>query len=326
MGGRQGRFDRLDATSRSPGAIATAAAAALRLTSAERSGVMIQINDAGWKGARGMAESDQDQLFGTPIGERLRLAREEQGVSLEDIAKQTRIPIRHLQHIERGEWDALPAATYSVGFARNYANAIGLDGPAIGAELREHLGIARRSSAGPAAYYEPADPARVPPRSIAIVAAILAVLLVVAYLVWRSDAVDDDGGGTPIVEAGAPAAAPATGPPAAAQPPQPATGPVVLTAAEEVWLRVYEAGGRKLYEGTLRAGERYEVPAAARAPQILTGRPNALRVNVGATAIPPLGPPERTIADVSLRPADLLARVQGRAGQTIPAPPPTPSQ
>ena len=273
-----------------------------------------------------MAESDQDQLFGTPIGERLRLAREEQGVSLEDIARQTRIPIRHLQHIERGEWDALPAATYSVGFARNYANAIGLDGPAIGAELREHLGIARSSSAGPAAYYEPADPARVPPRSIAIVAAIIAVLLVVGYLVWRGNAVGDAGEETPIVEADTPAPAAPASPAAAAGPAPAATGPVVLTAAEEVWLRVYEAGGRKLYEGTLRAGERYEVPAAAAAPQILTGRPNALRVSVGTTLIPPLGPPEKTIADVSLRPADLIARVQGAPARTVPAPPPTPSQ
>lgn len=272
-----------------------------------------------------MAEPEQDQLFGTPIGERLRLAREEQGVSLEDIARQTRIPIRHLQHIERGEWDALPAATYSVGFARNYANAIGLDGPAIGAELREQLGIARTSSAGPAAYYEPADPARVPPRSIALVAAILAILLVAGYLIWRSNAVDDDGGETPIVEAESPAPAPA-GQPAAPAPAPSASGPVVLTAAEEVWLRVYEAGGRKLYEGTLRAGERYEVPAAASAPQILTGRPNALRVTVGSAVIPPLGPPEKTISDVSLRPADLIARLQGGAGQTPPAPPPAPPQ
>jgi cytoskeleton protein RodZ len=288
---------------------------------------MIQINKRVEKGSRGMAESDQDQLFDTPIGERLRLAREEQGVSLEEIARQTRIPIRHLQHIERGEWDALPAATYSVGFARNYANAIGLDGPAIGAELREQLGIARNRNAGPAAYYEPADPARVPPRSIAVIAAIIAVLLVAGYLVWRSNAVGDSGE-TPIVEADTPlpAPGPAARPAPAGQPAPAAGGPVVLAAAEEVWLRVYEEGGRKLYEGTLRAGERYEVPPAASAPQILTGRPNALRVTVGATAIPPLGPPERTISDVSLRPADLLARIQSGAGQTLPAPPPTPPQ
>src|SRR3954451_5206237 len=129
-----------------------------------------------------MAEAHEDLATDNPVGERLRAAREEKGLSLEDVAKQTRIPIRHLEHIERGEWDALPAITYSVGFARSYATAVGLDGPAVGAALREQLSAARTTAAGPAAYYEPADPARVPPRSIAIVAAILAVLLIAGYL------------------------------------------------------------------------------------------------------------------------------------------------
>ena len=80
------------------------------------------------------------ELGTVSVGERLRLAREAKGLSLDDVARQTRIPIRHLEHIEREEWDALPATTYSVGFARSYANAVGLDGAAIGAEVREQLG------------------------------------------------------------------------------------------------------------------------------------------------------------------------------------------
>src|SRR3954447_2110805 len=107
-----------------------------------------------------MAEAHEDLATDNPVGERLRAAREEKGLSLDDVARQTRIPIRHLEHIERGEWDALPAITYSVGFARSYANAVGLDGPAGGAELGEQRGGARSNVAGPAAYYEPADPAR----------------------------------------------------------------------------------------------------------------------------------------------------------------------
>src|SRR3954453_17567683 len=132
-----------------------------------------------------MADLLAEQGHGNPVGERLRAAREEKGLSLDDVARQTRIPIRHLEHIERGEWDALPAITYSVGFARSYANAVGLDGPAVGAELRQQLGGARNAMAGPAAYYEPADPARVPPRWIAIVAIVVAVLIVGGYLIWR---------------------------------------------------------------------------------------------------------------------------------------------
>src|SRR3569623_3453608 len=94
-----------------------------------------------------MAEMDQDQKLGTPIGDRLRIAREAKGLSLDDVARQTRIPIRHLEHIEREEWDALPAITYSVGFVRSYANAVGLDGPALGAELRDQLGGTRAAGA-----------------------------------------------------------------------------------------------------------------------------------------------------------------------------------
>jgi cytoskeleton protein RodZ len=111
-----------------------------------------------------MSEHDQGQLEMISIGERLRLAREAKGMSLDDVAGLTRIPIRHLQNIEVEDWDALPAATYAIGFARNYANAVGLDGAQIAGELRDRIGGPRRRA--PAAeYYEPADPSRVPPRS-----------------------------------------------------------------------------------------------------------------------------------------------------------------
>ena len=50
-------------------------------------------------------------------GEQLRVAREAKGLSLEDIASQTRIPRRHLESIEQSDWTRLPAPTYSIGFA-----------------------------------------------------------------------------------------------------------------------------------------------------------------------------------------------------------------
>ena len=120
-----------------------------------------------------MSEHDDGEGEGgfVSIGERLRRAREARGMSLDDVASQTRIPMRHLQHIELEDWDALPAPTYAIGFARNYANAVGLDGPAIAGELRDWIGGPRRRAPAPE-YYEPADPARVPPRSIVIAAAL----------------------------------------------------------------------------------------------------------------------------------------------------------
>jgi len=269
-----------------------------------------------------MSESDRGSL--STVGERLRVAREAKNLSLADLASKTRIPIRHLQHIEDGEWNALPAPTYSVGFARSYANAVGLNGNEIGAEVRQEIGSPRPTyDTSATAYYQPADPARVPPRSLAMVAGGIALLLILAYLIWRSmavDSVEPDVAVTPP-----PAAVPAQNQPAVQQ--VAATGPVVLTATEEVWLRIYEGnGGPKIFEGVMTAGQRFEVPASAQAPQIRTGRPQALRVTVGTTEIPPLGQPEQTITDVSLRAADLTARAGGQQpGQPAPAPVPTPA-
>lgn len=268
-----------------------------------------------------MADIDEDQLETRSVGERLRLAREAKGLSLEDVARQTRIPLRHLEHIEREEWDALPAITYSVGFARSYANTIDLDGAEIGAQVREQLGGARAGGTTATPYYEPADPARVPPRSVAIAAIVLALLLGIGYMIWRSSAVDDDSPADVAItqsdEAPAGPAAPRPAEPAVKAPP-PTNGPVVLTAAEDVWLRIDQAGGgAALYMGILKAGQSYQVPAGAQAPRIRTARANVLRVSVGGAEVPPLGPPETTISDVSLAPGDLLARAQGGA-----APPP----
>jgi transcriptional regulator with XRE-family HTH domain len=270
-----------------------------------------------------MAETEQEPAVAEPIGTRLKTAREALGLSLDDIAAKTRVPIRHLQHVEREEWDELPATTYSIGFARAYANAVGLNGAEIGTQLRAQIGTSR-TVAMP--NYEPADPARVPPRALAIVAAIIALLLAGGYFMWRGAAVDDAAVDEAVIGIEEPAAV--TGPAAAPDStPAPsasaATGPVVLTATSDVWLRVYDGnGGPKLYENTLRAGERYTVPPTAQRPMIVTGRPDVLRVTVGAREIPALGPPNRTISDVSLLPADLLARGTPVQGTTAPVPGP----
>src|SRR5439155_12383970 len=130
-----------------------------------------------------MAELEQVETAADPIGARLKTAREAQGLSLDDVAAKTRVPIRHLVHIEKGEWDQLPAPTYSIGFARAYATAVGLEASEIGSDLRAQL---TNAQAPTPAHYEPADPARVPPRWLALVAGIIAILLVAGYFVWRS--------------------------------------------------------------------------------------------------------------------------------------------
>ena len=156
-----------------------------------------------------MAEEEYGNQFEpVSIGERLRLAREAKGLSLEDVANQTRIPIRHLQHIDREEWDALPAVTYCIGFVRSYATVVDLDGAELGRELRDRLGGVR-TRAPVAEYYQPADPARVPPRSLALIAAIILAVLLIVFAVWRSSLDSEDepvaSVTVPVPEAQAPA-------------------------------------------------------------------------------------------------------------------------
>jgi hypothetical protein len=258
-----------------------------------------------------------ETLSSRSIGERLQQAREAKGLSLEDIASQTRIPIRHLQHIEREEWDALPAITYCVGFVRSYGNIVGLDGADLGRELRDRLG-GTRSRAPAAEYYQPADPARVPPRSLALIAGGLIVVLIVLYAIWRSSLDDSEPapGAVATTETTAPAAPPRAAP-ARPQPQAVAGQPVTLVATEEVWLRISD-GGTSLFQGILAPGQRFQIPPTAQRPLLRTGRPQVLRATIGAQDIGPLEPAERTVSDVSLRPEDLVTRLQGAAAAPVP--------
>ena len=178
------------------------------------------------------------------VGEQLLAAREAAGISLEDIAAQTRIPTRHLQSIEASEWDKLPAPTYTMGFAKSYATAVGLDRNAIADQLREEMG-GMRATVTQSEVFEPVDPARVMPRGL-VIAAIAAAALIVAVLLWNQsrslDAPDDV---APEV------AASVDNEIAAAAPAAPATassGPVVITANEQVWIQVKDGAT------TLKAG------------------------------------------------------------------------
>src|SRR6476659_3981788 len=116
------------------------------------------------------------------VGERLRVAREEKGLTLEDVAAQTRIPQRHLESIETADWDKLPAPTYTTGFAKSYASAVGLDRVEIGEQLRAELG-GQRSPNIATEVFEPADPARTMPKSL-VIAMIAAVILLIVVMSW----------------------------------------------------------------------------------------------------------------------------------------------
>ena len=246
-----------------------------------------------------MDEMEPDDVV--TVGQRLREAREAKGLSVEDIAAQTRIPTRHLSSLEESDWDKLPAATYSIGFAKNYAGAVGLDRTEIGDQLRAEMGGTRLPAAYPE-IYETVDPARTMPKGLVFGALGLLVLVVLAlsWLSNRSMQPDEAVAEAPSV------AVPAENVVAAPPPAAPAAaGQVVLTATDAVWIQVKD-GSMTLKQGELAAGQSFAIPASATAPVLTTGKPEALRITVGSTQAPAIGEPGKTVSGASLKPADLL--------------------
>lgn len=120
------------------------------------------------------------------VGEELKAARARMGMSLSDLAAETRVPMRHLESIERSEFSALPGHTYTVGFVRSYARALALDDIAIVNALRAELSGGRHERyEAPLQNYEPTDPARVPSKTLAWTAAAVAALVLAGYLIFR---------------------------------------------------------------------------------------------------------------------------------------------
>lgn len=69
------------------------------------------------------------------VAQQLVQAREAQGISLEEIATKTFIPMRALKALESGETFKLPEPIFVQGFIRRYAKLVGLDGDALAKEI-----------------------------------------------------------------------------------------------------------------------------------------------------------------------------------------------
>lgn len=262
-------------------------------------------------------ETLEAQLPLDSVGVRLRRAREIAGLSRADIAASTKIPERHLAAIEEGDFAALPASTYAVGFSRSYARAVGLDEAEIASTVRAELdGLTPEHDRRAAAPFEPGDPARVPSSKLAWIAG-LAGLIVIALVtaLWHSYYAPSVSLPSQVQESEAAAPA-ATASPGAVQ-----GGTVVFTALEQgVWVKFYDAAGTQLMQKEMALGESYTVPADAQGPQLSTARPQALSITIGGKPVPKLSETQVTLNDVPVTAAALIARGTAAASETS-APP-----
>ena len=262
------------------------------------------------------------------VGAQLRAAREAMGMSIEALSERTRISRRHLLAIENGDYAALPGRTYITGFTRAYAREVGVDEVSATEVVRADLRQLDLSSAVVRETYTPADPARLPGRTLAWTALGIVLLASLGYALWRSSAVPD---GAELAQsqltAPAPAAPVATASGAsraraANAAPVATDAEVTITASSEVWVGFDDASGRTVAYRTLDADERYVVPAQYRDTLTFrTVRPQAVSIAVAGRPVGTLGVPDRLVKGISLKPADLAARANGApaAGATSPA-------
>ncbi len=61
------------------------------------------------------------------IGEKLRLARERNSLTIDQVARETHVAKRFLKALEDEDFSAFPGETYAMGFLRNYSEYLGLN-------------------------------------------------------------------------------------------------------------------------------------------------------------------------------------------------------
>jgi cytoskeleton protein RodZ len=126
----------------------------------------------------------------------LKAERERNGVSLKAIADNTRIPLRHLEELERGDIDNWPAGVYAKSWARDYAKEAGIDPERVVAmvapvaeveptidEIREVRDEVERKRIDESPLAALVDLAR---KFAAVIVVVLLLVLAVAYF-WTAD-------------------------------------------------------------------------------------------------------------------------------------------
>lgn len=126
------------------------------------------------------------------FGQRLRNAREAQGIGLREIAATTKISVAALEALERNDFSRLPGGIFGRAFIRAYAEQVGLDPEdAVRQFLAEVARLEREAARNaPKAQISPDDIAfleqqRRAARILRAAVIVVIVVVVVVFLIWK---------------------------------------------------------------------------------------------------------------------------------------------
>lgn len=114
------------------------------------------------------------------LGEKLRQAREARGMSIGDIAEQTRISAHYLEAIENNDFSSLPGGVFNKGFIKLYARCVGLDEQEV---VQDYLRIVNQKDDEELKLYKPEVLADGNPNSSKLITIAILLILIIAA-VW----------------------------------------------------------------------------------------------------------------------------------------------
>ena len=214
---------------------------------------------------------------GATVGEQLREARANAGMTLEQVSAGTRIRVPLLRELEADRLGAPSSAVYTRGHIRAVASVVGVDPAPIVRAFDDRIGAhapslpvvvepvpAPRRPAGALSVPVSAPPDRTEPRWL--VASLAGVTVLVALLAVGIFGGSGDDPDRDTEQALRRSQAEATTPPVtpSAAPPPPARAALDLRATGRSWLSVRNRGGVELFGGIVDAGwtQRFEDPVA----------------------------------------------------------------
>lgn len=274
---------------------------------------------------------------GASLGGYLRSLREAKGGSLEDMARSTRVGIRHLEALEEERLVDLPSPVFVRGFIRAYCGFLRESPePALG-RYEELVG----SRAAAQAASAPPGPRNTWASSSVVVGLVLLLILGTGLILVNLSVKKSRGTSVATVKTESPApstspapapvsppapppapAPPAPAPAAATEPVRPAPPPInsapapppaarptsgaavtggqrlVIRAVEPTWVRVQTDEGR-IAEELLPAGASREW-AAERRFLVTIGNAGGVELTLNGKALPPLGPKGTVIQRLEL--------------------------
>ena len=257
-----------------------------------------------------MSSDSSDPLIA--LGQSLRSAREQRGLSSTALAEQLHMGEEQLNALESGDPQRLPELVFVIAQARRVAAALGVDASPLVEPLKQlrttiKPAPAPLSSAEPQGRQRPR--ARLSPQSYTsqprprgngggtIALRWLGSLALLAGIgaagVWGWQQLPQRGvrGSAPQPAKPSKPAQPVAPPVAAKPKPKPAPAPIptelTLSAAQPSWLTVRTAKGKVLFEGTFQGKRQFPLDGGL---EVLAGRPDLVTVSQGDGPGKPLGP------------------------------------